>query len=126
MSGRKSVLQRFKNIVAQSMGGNITSAVTNIEMLDNIGVQVIWSAGSTPVGVISVEVSMDYDQDTLGNVVNAGNWIALTLDPAANVSGNTGQIYVDLNQLSAPWIRVKYTRTSGTATLSGYICGKML
>lgn len=126
MSGRKNVLPVFQNITAQSMGANITSAVTDISYLDNVGIELVWSAGSSPVGLISVEGSIDYFQDNLGNVVRTGNWTALTLSPSPAVSGNTGTILLDMNQLSFPFIRVKYTRTSGSGTLNGYICGKQV
>lgn len=126
MSMHKTNLLKFQNITAGSMGGSLTSAVTSILNLDNIGLEFVWSAGSTPVGTISVEISIDYAQDTQGNITNAGTWVALALSPTPSVSGNSGSIYIDINQISAPWIRAKYTRTSGSGTLNSYICGKMV
>lgn len=105
------------------MSGNLTSAVSNILNMDNPGIEFVWS-GTSPVGTCSVEVSLDYNQDINGNVTNPGTWVSLTLVPTPAVSGNTGAIYIDINQISAPWIRTKYTRVSGTGTLQGYICGK--
>lgn len=107
------------------MAGDITSAVTNIQHMDNIGIQLNFT-GSAPVGTFTVEVSIDYEQDDQGNVITAGNWISVTLDPIPAAAGAADNIYIDLNQLSAPWIRVKYDRDSGTGTLNGYITGKMI
>lgn len=104
---------------------SITSAVTSILNMDNIGIEFTWS-GTSPVGTCSVEVSIDYAQDGQGNVTNSGTWTALTISPTLSVSGNSGSIYVDINQISAPWIRSKYTKTSGTGTLQCYIAGKMV
>lgn len=125
MAGRKNSLVKFQTITSGDMSqATLTSAVTNIEYLDNIGIQLNWTG--TPTGTFSVEISMDYSQDQLGNVTNAGNWIAVTLSPAITASGSADQAYIDLNQLSAPWIRTKYTKTSSTGTLNAFICGKMI
>lgn len=124
---RKSNLKRFKTISDGDMSSSsIISSVSNIEFLDNIGVQLVW-AGS-PTGQFEVQVSMDYDQDNNGNVINAGNWVSVTLSNSLTyVSTAVGSpIYIDLNQLSAPWIRVKYTRASGSGTLQAYVCAKMI
>jgi hypothetical protein len=126
MSGRKNNLRKYKMISAASMGANITSAVTNIQFCDNVSIQLVWSGGGTPVGTVAVQVSLDYAQDTLGNVTNSGTWSDLPLNPTPAVSGNSGSIYLDLNQLSAPWIRTVYTRTSGSGTMNGYISSKMI
>lgn len=106
------------------MGGDVTSSVTNIQFLDNIAYQVNFTG--TPVGTFSVEVSVDHAQDSQGNVTVTGTWNALTLSPTPAASGAAGSAYIDLNQLSAAYVRIKYTRTSGTGTLNGYITGKML
>ncbi len=126
MSGRKSNLSTFQNIVAGDMSQTtITSTVTNIEFLDNIGIQLNWS-GTSPVGTAQVQVSADYEQDMFGNVTNAGHWVAMTLSPSPSISGNTGSIYIDINQHSAPWMRVVYTKGSGVGTLNGFITAKMV
>lgn len=126
MSGRKSNLKRFNSIVAGSMSTSLTSPVTNIEFLDNIGVQ--FNFTDSPVGNFQVQVSMDYDQDINQNVINAGNWVPVTLsNGTVNAATSLGSpVYIDLNQLSAPWIRLVYVRTSGTGTLNAFVCGKMV
>lgn len=99
----------------------ITSAVTNIQFLDNVGYQFVFTG--SPVGEITIEVSIDHSENSQGVVSTAGTWTALTLTPTASVSA-AGNIYVDLNQLSAPWVRAVYTKTSGTGTLNAYLCAK--
>lgn len=119
----KNILTPFQNIVSGDMSqASITSSVTTIQYLDNIGVQLNFSG--SPVGTFAIQVSADYKQDANGNVMNAGNWIPVTLSPAPVASGSPGQIYLDLNQLSSPYLRVVYTKTSGTGTLQGYVTGK--
>lgn len=119
---RKNSLRLYQCITAASMTGNITSAITGIEYVDNVGLELDWTG--TPTGTFSVEVSISYAQDAQGNVTNAGAWNALTLSPAPAAAGAAGSYYIELNQLSATWIRVKYTAGSSTGTLNGYICAK--
>lgn len=127
MSGRKNRLVKYQNITSGNMASaSITSAVTNVEGLDNIGLQFTW-VGTAPIGSFTVEISIDYAQDYLGNVTNAGTWNTLAISPAVNATGAASDsAFIALNQLPAPWVRTKYTKTSGTGTLQGYITGKML
>lgn len=122
MSRGKNTLKKFLTIAAGDMSASITSGATNIQFLDNVGAQLHFTG--TPTGTFSVEVSMDHEQDSQGAVSVAGNWVALPLSPSPVASGAADDIYIDMNQLSAPWIRLKYTRTSGTGTLAAYICAK--
>lgn len=125
MSGRKNTLPAYQIITAGDMStASITSAISNIQYLDNISLQLIWTG--SPVGTFAVQGSLDHSQDSLGNVTNAGTWDGLTLNPAPAAIGSAGHILLDLNELSFPWIRVVYTKTSGTGSLTAWIGGKML
>jgi hypothetical protein len=134
VSGRKNNLRQFHNISSGDMStASITSAVTNIQWLDNIGIQLNWTG--SPVGDFAVQISADYAQDQEGNVTSTGNWVPLTLTYLSGASMTTATsipttvgspIYLDLNQLSAPWIRVVYTKASGTGTLNGFITAKLI
>lgn len=104
------------------MASAITSQVGRIQFLDNIGLQ--FNFTGTPTGTFAVQVSIDHEEDNLGNVIVAGNWIPLTFSSSPIASGAAGTIYIDLNQLSAPWIRVVYTPTSGAGSLNAFLCGK--
>lgn len=117
----KNVLRRFLLADAVSMGASFTSIVLRCQFLDNIGLQINYS-GTLPVGAFNVEVSADHEEDANGNVKTAGTWVDLGLGLAA--PGSTGPIYVDLNQISAPYVRVSYVRTSGTGTASVYATAK--
>lgn len=117
----KSNLKVFPSIIAGAMVGDLTSKVTNIQFLDLIGIQANVVSG-TPTGVLAVQVSADYNQDDLGNVLNTGHWITLTSQ--AITSGNPTFTYIDLTPTSAPWIRTIYTHTSGTGVLNTFVTGK--
>lgn len=101
------------------MAANVASSVTNIEFLDNIGVQFNFTT-SDAVGTFQVQVSMDYNPVA----PTAANWVNLALSPAPVAASANDSIYIDMNQLSAPWLRSTYTRTSGSGTLNAFICGK--
>ena len=121
----KNVLLPYRFIVAASMGADITSNPTNIQYTDNAAVQLNFTG--TGVGVFSVEGSVDHAVNSMTNLQTVvGNWIPVTLDPVPVASGVDGQILIDMKELSFPWIRVVYTRTSGTGTLDGYISAKVV
>lgn len=127
MSGRKNVLKKYQTVTNGDMSGNITSSITALAYLDNVGYQ--FNISGTPTGTLQVQVSADHAQDEFGNVTVAGNWVPLTFNGSANVvitAGSPSPIYLDLNQLSAPWIRAVYTATSGSGTLNAFITAKML
>ena len=108
----------------------LTSLVTIIQNLSMVSYGCSW-AGSTPIGVITVEVSNDYSQFADGSVNNAGHWKALTfevdgvLTDELDVTGNAGVGFIDIDQCAAYAIRLKYTKTSGTGTLNVTMNGKV-
>lgn len=115
--GAKKVLPVFQLFNAAAMTGTstLTSAVTNIQNLDNIGLQIQWTG--TPTGTITLNCSLD------GN-----SFYALTLNPAiAQPAGQSGGGYlVSLNQLPFPLFSMQYVNSSGTGALSAWIFGKDL
>jgi hypothetical protein len=111
---RKNVLLPYTDplISAQSMASSFSGTPVFIQYEDNIGVQLKW-VGSDPLGVIGVQVSLDYNSNT-----KTGTWTPLeegssplTVSPG----GTAGNAYLDLNQLSAPWLQVTYTTAGGSS-----------
>ncbi len=109
-------------IVAGDMSGNITSNAVEVKLQDNVGVQLHWTGA--PTGVFSIQVSMDHREDIEGNVVVAGHWVSVILNPSITASGSADDAYIDLNQLSAAYVRIVYTATSGTGTLDAFVNAK--
>lgn len=132
MSSQKNSLLKFKNITNGDMAqASITSAVTNIQYLDDVGLQFSWTG--SPVGNFQIQVSADYSQDAQGNVLDSGHWVPLLLSywngsafvTSVDLPASLGSpYYLDLALLSAPWIRVVYTKSSGTGTLNSFITAK--
>lgn len=124
---RKNTLNTYHLVTSTAMTSTITSPVTEIQFMDNIGYQFNVTGNAT--GTFAVQVSADYKAAPNGAyVISAGNWIPLTLPSTPTVSGTDTQIYVDINQLSAPWIRFVYTSTfveSGSITTVADTAGSL-
>lgn len=84
-----------------------------------------WSGGSTPVGVMSVQVSNSYSQNADGSVRNAGSWTTVALSSPTNVSGNTGNGFIEVDLTGAYAVRLIYTRTSGSGLMTAIANGKV-
>lgn len=117
MSSAKQYNLKPYDIINQSVSADVTSLVTNIYNKDNIGIQIVWTG--TLVGDFLVQVSANYDDNTL-----AGTWTAITLDPEVSAAGSANDAYIDINQISAPYMRVFFDRTSGSGTIRATITGK--
>lgn len=106
------------------MAGNLTSEVTIIQKLSMLSYDISWS-GTAPVGVITIQVSNSYSQNGDGTVRNAGSWTTLSLSSPTNVSGATGNGFIDVDATAAYAMRLVYTRTSGTGTMNVIVSGKV-
>lgn len=131
MSKSKNNLLKFQAITSGNMTSSITSAVTNIQHLDDIGYQFNYSG--SPTGSFAIQVSADHAQDFQGNVSVPGNWIPLTFtywNGSAFITGTSipasvgSPIYIDLALLSAPWIRAVYTGDGSAGTLNAFVTAK--
>jgi hypothetical protein len=89
----------------------LVSSVVAIEQIDNVAVQLTWTGNA--VGVYAAQVSND-----------RSGWSALDTSGAPSIAGTAGTIMLDLNLTSAPYLRVVYTKTSGTGALTVIVSGK--
>jgi hypothetical protein len=111
-----NILRTFQLVTDGAISADFTSPAMDIKQQDNVGVQLKWTGDLS--GEFRVEVSIDHQEDSQKNVRVAGNWVALTLNPAITAAGAPDDAYIDLNQLSAPYMRVIFDRTSGTGVLN--------
>jgi hypothetical protein len=116
-----NVLIPYKIVDSGDMSSSITSSIAEIIRQDNVGIQLVWTG--SPIGSFSVQVSIDH-REVNGVVSNSGTWVNITLNPTISAVGSGDSAYIELNQLSASYIRVVYTASSGAGTLNAYICGK--
>lgn len=108
-----------------SMATSLTSKVTVIQNLSMLSYDITWTAGSTPIGVMSVQVSNSYTQNADGSVRNAGSWTTIALSSPAPVSGNTGNGFIEVDLTGAYAVRLVYTRTSGSGLMTAIVNGKV-
>lgn len=131
MSDRHNQIRKCQNFTNAVMSGTstVTSLTTSIQFLDDIGLEWVWSG--SPVGNFQVLISADYDPNE--NI--AGNWVPLLFTywngasfvTSYNLPTSLGSpYYIDLALLSAPYIQVTYTNTSGSGTLNGFLTAKAL
>lgn len=120
----RPILAPFSVIEDGDMSGNIISDITVIQNTSMIAYEVSWS-GTTPIGEMSVEVSNTYTQNADGSQRNPGEWTAIPMSDTADVTGNTGTGFIEIEGLSAYAVRLVYTRTSGTGTMNAVIAGKV-
>lgn len=109
----KPVILPDKIIDNQDMSSTFYSEVVNIQYMDNIGVQLEWTGDA--VGEFFVELSNDKI-----------TWNVLPIYPYATVLGVPGSHYLDLNQLSPVYIRIRYEWSALGGICNGYITAKII
>lgn len=119
MSSTRNTLPPYLAINAGNLGANITSPVTNVKFHRVVSIQLTAAAGSTAVGSWVVQVSNDITQDPVLNP--PVNWIPLTIVPPLNFTGSAQTIGTGFDKFAWAWIRLVYTRTSGTGTVNAVI-----
>lgn len=109
MSSTRSVLLNYVAIDAESMGADITGPTTTISYQDQVCYQVAWSGSvGSAIGTISVQGSVD-------NVT----FHDITFTPAlTQPNADDGGYLINMALVPFTYIRVKYTRSSGTGTLT--------
>ncbi len=117
-------------INAQSMATSITSDPTILQSLSCGSYSISWS-GTSPVGTLVLQVSDDYKLNPKGAVENAGTWntapvsVDGSTETSMPVTGNTGTGFIDILGTGAYAIRLVYTATSGSGTLTAVVNGKV-
>lgn len=118
-------------ILNGNMAVTLTSTPTILQSL-TVGTYTYSWVGTSPVGLITAQISNDYELASDGRtVLNAGTWTAIyfVLNGSATVnsipvSGNSGNGVVEWST-GAYAIRTIYTPTSGTGTLQAIVNGKV-
>lgn len=113
----------FQVITDGNMSISIASQVTIVQMMTMISYDISW-VGSSPIGLIVVQISNTYSENADGTVRNAGNWTNVPLTLAA-VTGNTGVGFIEVPDNTSYAIRLLYTPTSGTGTMQAFVKGKV-
>lgn len=106
----KKVLTSYPILSSQSLAASFNSAATNAQFLDRICYSVSWTGSA--VGSLIAQGSID-------NV----NFANLDMN-AITLNNATDNAILDIQVTALPYVRLAYTRSSGTGSMSGYISGK--
>lgn len=110
---------RIKNVPvfsSDSLAGNLASTPIYVGHIMGWAVQGSWT-GTSPSGDIKLQVSCDEgrsEEDPTG----VTNW---SDTDTVSVATNTGAFLLNKDAQYARWVRVIYTRTSGTGSISARI-----
>jgi hypothetical protein len=107
------------------MSGSLNSIGIDLQQLFLGSIQIVWASGATPVGALTLEVSNDIVQPSLGTnpAANVVNWTTYSGSSTA-LSGNSGTAFYNITDMGFRWLRLVYTRTSGSATMNAVFFGK--
>ena len=108
---RKNTLV-FPSIVNGDMSANITSVITDVLSLDNVGIQLVWTGNA--VGSFFIDASNDGAAFT---PMDFGS-------PAPVAAGAASSILINMAFLPYKKIRIRYVFTSGTGTLNAFLSAK--
>lgn len=99
--------------VSISMGATCYSAPIYVENFRSYGFEFIWASGSSPVGTLTLELS-------IGGTTWEDSGVT-----GLSVSGSSGSHLFNVTFPGGErFARIKYARTSGSATATGFFCGK--
>lgn len=110
-----TAIHEFNNLLITNgnFGADITSTSQVLNGVKSFAVQFIWTGATTPVGEIVLQGSND--NSTYTNIS----------DSLLSISGNSGSCLINYDMPSFGYVRVKYTRTSGSGgTVNCTINGK--
>lgn len=99
-------------VPSTAMGATFTGRGVNIEDYKNWSIQFVCAGGGSPVGAFTVQYSNDAGTQPSLDDTGTTNW---TADGVISVSvSGDGSYYVEKANNCAKWVRVVYTRTSGS------------
>lgn len=106
---------------AVDMGSSFNSTGINLISQYAYSIQGVWTGG-TAVGTFKLQGSNDPGDNGVGNTANQPtNWTDISSSSQA-ISGSPGSILYDVTECSYRWVRLVYTRTSGTgATFNAHM-----
>ncbi len=115
-------------INAVSMATTITGPATNIQGMPGISYDLTWTGA--PVGTFQVQVSNSYFLNPEGALLSAGSWNTLPTSAFTGTypvpAGTSGNGFLDVVGTECAWVRLVYTATSGTGTLTVFCAAKVL
>jgi hypothetical protein len=110
--------------VSGDMSMTIISKVTIIQKLSMVSYSFTWT-GATGSGVVTIQVSNDYELNAAGGVENPGTWNTLPMSAPGAVTGSSGVGFADVDQNAGYALRAVYTPSGSTGQMTATVCGKV-
>lgn len=110
---RKHVVYGYKPFDATSIGSSQTSSEIEVGQSDYGSIFLSWT-GTSPVGVLEVQAKNG----------EKGTYRALDFGSAINITGNSGSHDILLNEMPFTHLKLVYTRTSGTGSITANVTFK--
>ena len=108
------------------MKPGITSKPQQLTQVYAYAIQAVYT-GTTISGGLSLQASVDYKQDSQGNVLFEGNWDTITGTPQLLTGPGVGIWNYGFGGCGYPWVRVFYSDSGSsndaTLTVTGYLRG---
>lgn len=103
-----------------SLTASVDSTLVHVLYSDNVGIQLVWTG--TPTGQFGISGSNDATLSTTGGITG-GTWTAITgTYPAPAGSASNGLI--GITNYPYAFIKVTYTASSGTGTVTARLVAK--
>ncbi len=107
--GRQIHLFNVKTFDAADMSTSLDGDIINIQQANGYAIQIVWANGSSPVGEVDVQASND------------GVTFVSILPSVFAISGNSGASLLNVEDAKYGFIKVVYTRTSGSGDLTVHV-----
>jgi hypothetical protein len=117
----KFVLKPAQVATSQDMGSSFEVFLPSSLQADVVGVQLNYTSGGSPVGTLEIQGSVDGD-NYASLYLNINGASGLTVP----IPANSSPIVVDLYGSALPFLKLKYTRASGTGTMNIFFTYKRL
>jgi hypothetical protein len=107
---------------AASSAASFNSTATHVMYSDNIGIQISWTGTTT--GTFAIQASNDAVLPFNGGAPTGGTWSTYTVTSPPTPAGTAGNGIITVNQFPFAFIRLAYTATSGTGTITAVLTAK--
>ncbi len=122
----KEISPVFQLMNAVPISGTTTYTSSNSQVLykDSVGYQVNFTG--SPVGVLQVNGSLDFNPGTPQSrgSLNAGNWT--TISSTSITAASPSVVTFNLNQLAAPYVQLQFISSTASGTLTAFFVAKSL
>lgn len=118
---RKNVVNPHKIFDAEDISVSATSSSTNVKKMDKASIRLDWSGSS-----LNGEVTVQASNDDLAPSDSAKSWYDVDMGSTITISGVSGDHLLVFNELPFSDIRLVYTSSAGTGTLTAILSAKVV